>query len=339
MLAIILLWVVVYLSGILICKIEGEREASQLWIHLTGFFFLIFLQGVIFLVVQLLDWNFSKGRDLLAACFFVTSLVSLIFCHKEVRNNIDRIKNNQIEKKRHLSLLLWLFLALLWIIISQRTVAGADAIVETTAITLHTDTLNKYHPFTHQPLYSGIIFSRKLITLPFLYSAISSWTGIDPETTVRVLGTSFSLLFSFIAFAYLGKLLFHDNKNHTYLLLIMMEFLYLSGDYDSSMDIYRQLYQGYSGEVIVALVLLPAVITILYRLTGFLLREDFHRKEQGIETGTAMISLSLCFAASIFLTTITWGVFMLLLSLFLYGITAGIILWMKREKRHPEEVG
>ena len=162
---------------------------------------------------------------------------------------------------------------------------------------------------------------------------------MNPEITVRVLGTSFCLIFSFMAFAYLGNLLFHDNKNHTYLLLIMMEFFYLSGDYDSSMDAYRLLYRGYSGEVIVALVILPAVIITLYRLTGFLLREDFQRQEQGIEIGTAIGNLSLCFGASIFLTTITWGALMLFLSLFLYGITAGIILWLKREKRRPEEVG
>lgn len=339
MLALILLWVVVYLSGILICKIGGEKETSHLWIHLTGFFFLIFFQGVVFFLAQLFGAEFSKGRNFLAVGLLITSLFSLLICRKEIGRSMEKIRKFRPEKKFHLSLLLWLFAGLLWIMVSQRMIPRTDGIAETAAITLQTNTLNQYHPFTHEPLHSGVILTRKVITLPFLYAAISSWTGWDPAITVRVAGTAICLIFSMTAFAYLGHLLFYGNKNHMYLLLILIEFLYLSGDYHPSMDAYRQLYQGYSGELITAMVLLPAVIITLYRLTGFWLREDFPKEKEGIEGGRAVLSLGLIFAGSLFLTTVTWGILMLFLAAALYGTTAGIILWMKREKKQRKKAG
>ena len=182
MLGIVLLWIIVYLSGILICKICGEKEASQLWKHLIGFFFLIFCQGIVFFGGQLLGWNFERAGMVLTLVLLVVSGGSLLVCRKEIVTIFQRIKGFSIKKvkyPRRWTLLIGLFLGIVLVVALGTVTNRNDAVVETVLTTLMTDTMNVYHPFTREPLEAGIILSRKLITLPFWYSMLSVWTGLD----------------------------------------------------------------------------------------------------------------------------------------------------------------
>ena len=104
------------------------------------------------------------------------------------------------------------------------------------------------HPFTKQKLELGVILSKKIITIPFFYSLLSMWTGFDAVNTVWVLGTMLTIVCSLCAFAELGGLLFFRDFKKTWLLLVFMELMYLSGDYYVGSVGYRQLFYGYSGE-------------------------------------------------------------------------------------------
>ena len=92
MLGIVLLWIVVYLSGMLFCKIAGEKETSQLWKHLIGFFVLIFCQGVVFFGGQLLGWDFSKSALVLTLLLLTVCGVSMLVCKKELLKNWQKVK-------------------------------------------------------------------------------------------------------------------------------------------------------------------------------------------------------------------------------------------------------
>lgn len=318
MAAILLLWAVIYLSGLLFCKLGGEKETSRLWVHLTGFFFLFFSQGLVFIPAQLMGLNFTVASDILAVVYLITALLSLFLCLKDIRTDINKLK--KFRKKdfsigRYLNLIIWLFVGLLWVVNIYAGHGRNDAIAETAATTLFTNSMNMFHPITHAPLETGIILTKKIITLPFWYASISRWTGFSVVTTVQILGTVFCFSFSFLAFARLGNLLFQKDYHRTALLIIFMELLCLSGDYYQGADGYRNLYYGYSGEMIVASVIIPVIITTLYCLLGTVLRDDFGDQNEGISLWGAILKIGMGIMASFFITSFTWGALCILLAI------------------------
>ena len=334
-----MLWIIVYLSGMLFCKISGEKETSQLWKHLIGFFVLIFCQGVVFFGGQLLGWEFRQAQVILTALLIFICLVSLVFCKKELMGMMQKVKKislKNMKNGRYYGLFFWFFLGIVIVVFAGTTVNRNDAMVETVQTTLMTNTMNQYHPFTRQPLELGMIMSKKIITLPFWYSTLCLWTGMEATDVVWKLGTLITVGCSLLAFGELGGLLFFRNFKKTWLLLVLMELLYLSGDYYIGAVGYRQLFYGYSGEVIVSTVLIPCVLCILYRFFGPFLREDFPAEKEEIGIWGMLLGMGLCVLCSFFLTSFAWGIFMVLLSVILFAISAVGVRLTKRNKKGEE---
>ena len=341
MLGIVLLWIVVYLSGILFCKICGEKEASQLWKHLIGFFVLIFCQGIVFFVGQLLGWEFGQAEIILISILVFLCLVSAFFCKKELAERIRKIKTfslKNMKNGRYYALFFWLFAGIIMVVWSGSTANRSDAMVETVQTTLMTNTMNQYHPFTGQPLELGVIMSKKIISLPFWYSTLCHWTGMEAMDVVWKLGTLMTAGCSLLAFGELGGLLFFRDFKKTWLLLALMELLYLSGDYYIGAAGYRQLFYGYSGEVIVSSVLIPAVLCILYRFFGPVLREDFPAEKEKISVWGFVLGMGLCVSCSFFLAPFAWGFVMVLLSVILFTVSGVGVRLTKRNRQKGEEI-
>ena len=326
---------VVYLSGMLFCKISGEKGTNQMWKHLVGFFFLIFFQGIFFFGGQLLQWSFHKTAGFFYVFLFAVCCGAVFICKKELLESWKKVRQfswKDKERGRYLALLFWLFLAIVYAVAFGTAVNRHDAMVETVQTTLMTDTMNEYHPFTRQPLELGVIMSKKIITLPFWYAMLSCWTGLDAVTTVWVAGTLLTMVFSLLAFAELGGLLFFRDFRKTWLLLIFMELMYLSGDYYIGSAGYRQFFYGYSGEVIVATVLIPCIFCVLYRFLGPVIREDFPKEKEKIRWWGLLLSLGLFVGSSFFLTSIALGILMVVIAVVLFAISIVGVRLTKRNK-------
>jgi len=340
MLGIVLVWIVVYLSGMLFCKICGEKETSQLWKHLIGFFVLIFCQGTVFFTGQLLGWNFRQSGDILMVLFVFLCIVSVIWCKKELAEVLQAAKKfsfGKMKNGRYVALFFWLLMGIMFVIVTGTAGNRNDAMVETVQTTLMTNSMNQYHPFTRQPLELGVIMSKKLVTLPFWYSTLCLWTGMEAVDIVWGLGTLITVICSLLAFGELGGLLFFRNFKKTWLLLILMELLYMSGDYYIGSAGYRQLFYGYSGEVIVSAVLIPCIFCVLYRFCGSILREDFPVEKEKISIWGFILSMGLLVACSLFLTSYVWGIFMVVLSVILFVISIIGVRFTKKNKKKGEE--
>ena len=340
MLGIVFLWIVVYITGLLFCKIGGEKETSQLWIHLTGFFFLFFCQGAVFFGGQMLGFGFEKTCQILFLVLMIVSLFAVLICRKDLIQLFQKVISFRFDKisyGRYKALLLWLFLGIT-LVISFGTIGNrTDAIAETVNRTLMTDTMYQYHPFTGQFMEHGMILSRKIITLPFWYGALSLWTGLSATDTVWILGSILTAMLSLMAYGELAGLLFARNFRKTWLAVVLMELLYLSGDYCMEAAGYRQLFYGYSGETIVTTVILPVMLCVLYRLFGGILRSDFNKEKESITIWGAAVKLGLCFASTLFLTSFVWGAVILVLGAALFVLSAAGTRLIKVVTGHKEE--
>ena len=335
-----MLWIVVYLSGMLFCKISGEKGTNQMWKHLVGFFFLIFFQGIFFFGGQLLHWTFHKTAMIFSAFLFGVCCACVLLCKNELCGSLKKIKQfrfHDLEYGRYWALFFWLFLGIVYAVAFGTAVNRGDAVVETVQTTLMTNTMNEYHPFTRQPLELGVIMSKKIITLPFWYAMLSVWTGFDAVTTVWAVGTLLTMICSLLAFAQLGGLLFFRDFKKTWLLLVFMELMYLSGDYYIGSAGFRQLFYGYSGEVIVSTVLIPCIFCVLYRFFGPILREDFPEEKEKVSWWGMILSLGLFVGSSFFITSFAWGILVVAIAVVLFAVSIAGVRLTKRNKVRGEE--
>ena len=335
MLSIVVLWLAVYLTGMLLCKTGREKGASQLWIHLTGFFFLFFIQGIVFTAAQFLGFGFGQACQLLAGLLAGISLLAAIICHRELAEKLaeaGRFWKKRRENGRGLyyGLAGWLWLGIFLVLFSDVVGNRQDALLETMQTSLATDTINQIHPFTGQPMELGIILAKKILTLPFWYGALCQWTGFSPQDTVWVWGSFFTITFSLMAFSELAGLLFERNFKRTWLFAILLELLILSGDYFTGTAGYQLLFYGYTGETIVGAVALPMLLTLLYRLLAplFQKEERFCQKRERLGLWSALLKLGMIFGAAFFLAPVLWGVGFLTIGAILFVIClagAGLI--------------
>lgn len=338
MLGIVVLWLAVYLTGILLCKTGWEKETSQLWIHLTGFFFLFLTQGIVFTAAQLLNWSFSQAWMILTGILGAVSFLALAVCRRELGRVMDKIKSLRKRKEketgRYMALTAWLWLGIFLVLCIGMVGNRQDALLETMQTSLQTDTLNQIHPFTGMPMELGVIFSKKILTLPFWYGALCRWTGFSAQDTVWVWGSFFTITFSLMAFGELAGLLFKRDRKKTWLFMILLELLILSGDYFSGTAGYQLLFYGYAGETIVGAVALPMLLTVLYRLLApFFQEEQFCPAKEGMSLWGAVLKLILIFGSSLFLAPLLWGPGILVVGVILFGLClAGVRLIKKVSK-------
>ena len=111
-----------------------------------------------------------------------------------------------------------------------------------------------------------------------------------------------------------------------------MELLYLSGDYYVGSAGYRQLFYGYSGEVIVGVVVIPCVLSMLYRYMGPTMRVDFPLEREQIHLWSLLLELGLCLGSCLFLTSLAWGIFMVMIAMVLFAISCVGVRMTKRKK-------
>ena len=127
--------------------------------------------------------------------------------------------------------------------------------------------------------------------------------------------------------------MFFRNWKKTWLLVVLMELLYLSGDYYFGAAGYRQLFYGYSGDVIVHTVVIPCVLSILYRFFGPMLHKDFPVEREKIHLWSLLLELGLMVGCCFFLTSFAWGVVMVFISMVLFAISSVGVRLTKRKKQ------
>lgn len=334
MLSIVLLWISIYLTGMLLCKTGGEKETSQLWIHLTGFFFLFFSQGVVFTVAQFLEFSFSQACNFLLLWLAVVSLAAVPICRKELAVLPTRVKSRLIKGKGeplYPVLAAWLLLGIFLVMCKGMVGNRQDALLETMQTSLVTDTINQVHPFTGQIMEQGVILSKRLLTLPFWYGGLQIWTGFSPQNTVWVWGSFFTIIFSLMAAAELVSLLFEGDSRKTGLFVCLMELLILSGDYIHSSAGYQLLFYGYSGEIIVGAVALPMLLCLLYRFfLPFLYPRDREGRKKQLGLWSVVFKLGMVVGSSLFLAPLLTGPVLLLTALVISLICFGGIYLVKK---------
>ncbi len=330
---IITIFVLPYMAGYILSTLFNKRETGQIETYLIGFFFVLLLQGVVFIGGQASGISFDQMCELF---FSMTLCIGVVFALALVCNIIraiivkNRPKSNDEDSAlsepvshRPMSRQEWVILAIL-IIVAAGVLARVwllkpylrhDIMIETVRTTLSTDTINEYNPLTSQPYSLGLIASRKLISLPTYYSYICRIYGIDETLLLFVFLTSQTIMCTYFAcIQTMAPML--RNRRKTLIFGVFLGALLLSGDYFSGAIGEKLLWYGYAGDTIVAGVMLPYIMYIATRWY----RE--RRGDYGVRKGYVIKNIAkmlLCLTASVFITGIATGALLILITIATVG--------------------
>lgn len=331
-LGILAIFITPFMAGYMMKEITRQKETSQIETYLIGFFFLFLLQGIIF------TGSVFTGKDFTFACLCMRYALTIIYIIAIVimivRSipSINKTKRMQKMKKSEIILtctMIVVFLLLLLRVLLIDDCLRPDIISETVRTTISTGTMFKYHPLTGQVLEIGLINSKKIITLPLYYAFWSTFTGLEPNFLLYVVITIQTITMTFFASILLMKTIFRNYKEKALSFLIILGLLILSGDYFAGAVSTRLLWNGYSGDVICAVTMIPYLLYCVLKYCQTMKNQD---KMTLWGKMSYPNKIFLCLISSIFMTAIATGLLFLIIVMVL-AILCCILVSIREGKK------
>ena len=330
-LGIFLLLILPFAVGTVLNFITRQSKTSQIETYLIGFFSVFLIQGVIFSLYNFMGIGYDVCcRIFTWGTYAAVALFILIAVFGFKKYIICGAKRFTLRKDERLVFALMIASILIVIIrigflyLYERD----DIMLETVRVNLLTSTVNTYNPLTGRPYELGLINSKKLITLPLYYTY---WCKTYDISARDLLYAVCELQTLFVIIGACGcamkRVLKSNKKLYTYTMFVA--FMLASGDYFKGSVGYKVLWNGYSGDTIVVASVLSYIIYLIL---------DMYRLERG-DYGKAtwamrilrVFRILLCFACTLFITSIPTGILMIVLCL-VTMIACATIRFVREEK-------
>ena len=330
-LGICLILILPFAVGTLLNFITRQKGTSQIETYLIGFFSVFLIQGVVFSLYNFANVDFAMCCSIFSGITYASMGLFAVVAIFGFRDYIVCGAKKFVLRKDERLIFIFMILAIAVVAIRIYLLylyERDDLMLETIRINLITDTVNAYNPLTGRPYELGLINSKKLITLPLYYTYWCRTYGIaarDLLYGVSEVQTFFAVM---CACGCAMKPILKSNKK-MYVFNMFVAVLLASGDYFKGSVGYKVLWNGYSGDTIVATVILAYII---YLIT------DMYRLERG-DYGKAtwwariirVLRVILCFACTLFITGIPTGILIILLCL-MTMIFCATIRFVREEK-------
>lgn len=315
-LGIIFIYILPFMVGTIVNIIFRKKEISQIETYLIGFFFLFFTQGCCFSLTNVLGWDFGLVSNIFSYFTYGVAIVFVILAivfRDSVVKPLFRFEKPSRYEALALSLMIAAFLLLILRVVLLEQYVREDVVLNTVRLNLSTNTINQYNPLTNRPYEQGLIMSKKIITLPTYYTYLAKHWGIDARTLVYVIIPIQTIICLYSVYELMMTALLKGVKKKIYISKFILGVMLLSGDYFNGAAGYRILWNGYSGDIIVALIMITYIVHVvmaMYRL---------ERGDEGEPTWSSRIryilSIMICVISSVFMTSIATGLLMLVLAL------------------------
>lgn len=313
-----------YMAGYSCKSILRWKETNQIETYLIGFFFLFFLQGVVLVPSVWLGKSLSFVCNImwilclvLVVLFGASVMIYLVRQRKKEETEvISKMPWKKTERSYYLLMVLLFFMILLRMVFGMEILRG-DIVLETVQTTLQTDSLFTTHPLTGRVMETGMITSKKIVTLPLFYACIAKMTGLEADILLYIVAGVMSLLCSYYAYALLFTKLTTPTRGKLYIFWIVFGLLILAGDYHPYTLSYRILYQGYEGSTICFGVILPYLLYVIV---------SWYKRESEVEKNTLgsrvmyIFKILLGLAVSVVITGLGTGFVFLFMAMVLAGI-------------------
>jgi len=304
--------------------ITRQKKTNQIETYLIGFFSFFLMQGAVFSLYNFVNVPYETCCKILNYASYgiaALSVIVLIFSAKKFK---------EVDFKKllpHKNELLVFGIMILAIAVVVFRIANLfyyerdDLMLETVRVNVLTNTVNTYNPLTNRPYELGLINSKKLITLPLLYTYWCTTYGINPRILLYLVCTYQTLVCVFMACKCVMNSVLKTKRKQR-LCMFFLAVLLASGDYFKGAVGYKVLWNGYDGATIVVAVMMAFIIYLVmygYRLE----RGDYGDSKWAGRIGI-LLKLLICFASTLFITGIPTGALLLVLCLISMTICASL---------------
>lgn len=332
---IIVILTLPYMAGYILTKVMNMKETSQIEIYLTGFFFVFLMQGIVYFVTVM---PFKGGFAQLCGTYNIAILVIIalfliIFALDMVKRarleKHDDTYRNPIHQDEWIIIGIMSLIAVLVLIkiIVLKDYLRTDLMLANVRTTLATETIYEYNPIISQPFTIGLIGSKKIISLPIYYAYLSKTFGINSIILLYIVLIAQTILCTYFScITFIAPVL--RNRRKTFIFACFLGGLILSGDYFSGAIGAKLCWNGYSGEAIVPCVMIPYLMYVITEWYRNIRDEEYQLTIKDIVVNT--IKLCLCIIPSLFMTSITTGLLLLVIT--------GLILFVSCIFRYRMEV-
>ncbi len=312
-----------YMAGYSCKSILRWKETNQIETYLIGFFFLFFLQAVVFIPFV---WLGKSLTDAVGILYLIVLILALLFVFsmvgafiKKRKSEVEPITKSPWKKtdRAYFLLMIFVFLLILLRMAMGMDLLREDIVLETVLSTIQSDSLFVTHPLTGRIMEAGMISSKKIITLPLFYAGVVRMTGMDAGVFLYFVMGVVTLLCAYYANSLLFSQMSSSTRSKLYIFRIIFGLLILSGDYDVNVISYKLLYQGYEGSTICFGVILPY---LLYLIAAWYKKESEEEKNTLGSRLMYLTKIVMGLAVSVLITGLGTGFVFLFMAMVIAGI-------------------
>ena len=320
-----------FFVGTVLNFITRQKKTDQIETYLIGFFSVFLIQGIVFSLNTFVGFDYRFCCNIFSGISYGFCALFILVAIFGFKDFIICGKKKPVIRKDEMLVFGVMTVAIIIVIVRVAMIYGYerdDMMLETVRINVLTSTVNTFNPMTARPYELGLISSKKLVTLPLYYTYWCMTYGIDARALLYIV-CELQRVFAIIAACGCAmKRILKSNKKQ-YLYIMFISLLLASGDYFKGAVGYKVLWNGYSGDTIVATCILAYIIFLVL---------DFYRLERGDYGDKTMamrliriLKILLCFACTLFITSVPTGILMILLCL-VTMIFCATIRFVREEK-------
>lgn len=245
--------------GLLLLKISKKENKNMIFAWILGNIFGFMIFELLAIPMTFLKFKFTTLMTSWAIIEISIFIISLIKNNKNVKTII---KDNIMKIKTFPKLLFTLFAILLFIqcYIPFRYMHedyDDSNFVAKAAISIDTNSLFKYDDIGNE----NSSFPTRQMFSPFqVYTAtISRLVEIRPAIVARTIFPPVFIFMAYMVYAMIGDYLFKEDKEKTFVFLIVLSFIYMWGAYSLDTNFIFLLYRVWQGKAILSNIMLPFI--------------------------------------------------------------------------------
>ena len=268
-LAIIWLMIVPIIIGLGIMKVLRKKdEKSIIESLLIGLYFEFAVFEIIAIPLMFLKKSFFTLRNIWLTVILTTLILSFII----IRKDFEKIYLNSVKEiKKYpkllalISIILILFQCYMGFTYMHEDEDDSNFVAKA-VIALDTDTLFKYSDEGYE--LTTIPWRTGLSPFPWFTANVATLVRMHPTIVAHTIFPVIFVLIAYCLFFIIGKYLFDDDYEKSFMFLIIMNFLYIFGNYTRYSIFVRLLTRLWQGKSILANITIPLIFYIFLKGIG-----------------------------------------------------------------------
>lgn len=280
LLSILVLFIIPELLGLLICRFIKKEKNNIIFAFVIGYLLEFAIGQILAVPMILYEVSFSALFNTYVIIISVLSIISFLINIIRIKEIIKNIIQGIKETPKFLALITVILVGIqVYAFIGYAHIDDDDAIyVGTSTTILETDTLYKYSANTGSENGEQLHLRYRLGPFPVYTAIISKMINIHPAIVAHLVFPCIFVPIVYMIYGLIGDELFKKDKKQIFQFLIILNFVFIWGNYSARTNFTFLLFRIWQGKAVLANIIIPTAWLLLlkvednkFKLANFLL--------------------------------------------------------------------